>query len=300
MPQIAANGLKIEYDTFGDERDEPLLLIMGIGAQMVRWSPTLCGKLAAKGFRVIRFDNRDVGLSEKLDVAGAPDVPAIFAARSRGETPAVPYLLSDMADDAVGLLTALGIERAHIVGMSMGGMIAQLVAADHPGRTLSLTSIMSTTGHASLPPGSPEAMAVLFTPAPDPHSDLEAYLDHAVQAAKVIGSPAYPTADETLRARAREWVARAYHPVGFSRQMAAVLASPDRRAKLAGVTAPTAVIHGDSDPLVHPDGGRDTAACIPGATLKIIPGMGHDLPEALYDEIVEAIAEVAARARLAA
>jgi pimeloyl-ACP methyl ester carboxylesterase len=273
---------------------------MGLGAQMTRWSPEFTRRLAARGFRVIRFDNRDIGLSEKLDAAGAPDMAAIIAALGAGKPAPVAYTLKDMAADAAELLAALGIERAHIVGASMGGMIAQLVAADHPERTLSLTSIMSTTGNPDLPRARPEAMARLNTPAPDPKADLEAYVAHSLVGSRVMGSPAYPVPEAQLRAEAIATVQRSWYPVGFQRQYAAILASPDRRPKLAGVRAPTVVIHGEADPLVPVEGGADTAASIPGAVFKTFPGMGHDVPAALYDPIIEAIAEVAARARVPA
>jgi pimeloyl-ACP methyl ester carboxylesterase len=297
MPQVKANGLSFEYDVTGKDSDEPLLLIMGLGAQMTLWREPFLGKLAARGFRVIRFDNRDVGLSEKLESLGPPDMGAVMAAYAQGALAPAPYNLSDMAADAAAILSALGIERAHIVGASMGGMIAQLVAADYPERTLSLTSIMSTTGNRALPPAKPEAMAVLNTPAPNPNDDMDGYLANALASARVIGSPGYPLNEAEHRAFAMSNVERSYYPLGFLRQYAAVLASPDRRPKLATVSAPSLVIHGEADPLVPVEGGRDTAASIPGAELLLIPGMGHDVPPALYDTLVEAIAGVAARAK---
>jgi pimeloyl-ACP methyl ester carboxylesterase len=297
MPQVRANGITIEYDVTGAESAEPVLLIMGLGAQMTRWPQGFVDKLAAKGLRVIRFDNRDVGLSEKIEAAGLPDMPAIIQAIMAGEPPNVAYDLSDMAGDAVGLLDALGISRAHIVGASLGGMVAQLVAADHPGRSLSLTSIMSTTGNRELPPASPEAMAVLNNRGPDPTVDLEGYLDHSFKGAQVIGSPAYPPDPAALRERSLSDFNRSYYPPGFARQYAAALACPDRRPKLATIAAPTVVIHGAADPLVPLAGGRDTAASIPGAELRVIEGMGHDLPPQLFDEIVDGIMVAVQRAR---
>ena len=299
MARIKAGDIHLEYDSHGPEDAETVLLIMGLGAQMTRWSPAFVERLTARGFRVIRFDNRDIGLSDKLDAAGPPDMAAILTALSQGQVPPAAYSLSDMAGDAVSLLSALNIEKAHIVGASMGGMIAQLVAADHPDRTLSLTSIMSTTGHPELPRATPEAMARLNTPAPDPTADLEAYVLHSITSAKVMGSPAHPVSEEELREQAIFNVQRSHYPVGFQRQYAAILASPERRAKLGAVTAPTVVIHGQADPLVPVEGGRDTAASIPGAELLEIPGMGHDVPAALYDTIAAAVASVAARARQA-
>lgn len=300
MPQIKANGLTLEYDVSGRPDDPALLLIMGLGAQMVRWSPALVAKLVARGFRVIRFDNRDVGLSEKIDAAGLPDMPAIIAAVVAGLPPPAAYTLSEMAADAVGVLDALGIDQAHVVGASMGGMIAQLVAADYPERTLSLTSIMSTSGHSSLPRAEPQAMAVLSERGPDPRTDLDAYLDHSVRGARTIGSTGYPFDEAAARALAKSYIDRCYYPAGFLRQYAAVVASPERRPKLATIAAPTVVIHGDVDPLVPVSGGRDTAAHIAGAELRVIPGMGHDLPVPLYDAIVDGICSAADRAAPAA
>jgi pimeloyl-ACP methyl ester carboxylesterase len=297
MARAQANGIELEYDVTGPADGEPLLLIMGLGAQMTRWSSAFVDKLAAKGLRVIRFDNRDVGLSTKFDAAGLPDLPVIFKALSEGKPAPVAYTLSDMADDAAGLLDALGVARAHIVGASLGGMVAQLVAADHPDKTLSLTSIMSTTGNRALPPASPEAMAVLSNRGPDPLVDFEGYLDHSVKSAYVVGSPGYPPDAEELRLRSRNDFNRSYSPAGFQRQYAAAASSPDRRPKLATIKAPTVVIHGEVDPLVPLTGGRDTAENIPGAELVVIEGMGHDLPPALYDTIVEAILKAVARAK---
>jgi len=297
MPQARANGIDIEYEAAGHAGAEPVLLIMGLGGQLTRWSSVFVDKLAARGLRVIRFDNRDVGLSAKLDTAGLPDFPAMFKALAEGRKPDVPYVLDDMAADAVGLLDALGIERAHIVGASLGGMIAQLVAANYPQRTLSLTSIMSTTGNRELPPASPEALAVLNDRGPDPLVDFEGYLDHAVKGAFVVGSPGHPPDRAETRLRILNDFNRAYCPQGFQRQYAAAAASPDRRPKLATIKAPTVVIHGAADPLVPLAGGQDTAASIPGAELRVIEGMGHDFPPALHDAIVEGIMRAVERAK---
>jgi pimeloyl-ACP methyl ester carboxylesterase len=300
MPQVQANGLTIEYDVTGPESGEPVLLIMGLGAQMTRWPQGFVDKLAARGVRVIRFDNRDVGLTSKMEGAGSPDFPAILKALGEGAPPPVPYTLSDMAADAVGLLDALGIDRAHIVGASLGGMVAQLVAADHPERTLSLTSIMSSTGNRALPPASPEALAVLNDRGPDPLQDLEGYLAHAVKGANVVGSPGYPPDPEEIRQRSLNDFNRCYYPAGFQRQYAAALACPDRRPKLAAIKAPTVVIHGAADPLVPLAGGRDTAENIPGAELRVIEGMGHDVPAALFDILVDGIMRAVERAKVEA
>jgi pimeloyl-ACP methyl ester carboxylesterase len=297
MPKVRANRIEIEYDITGPQDGEPLLLIMGLGAQMTRWPQPFLDKLAAKGLRVIRFDNRDVGLSSKLDDAGVPDFPTMFKALSEGRTPVVPYLLDDMAADAAGLLDALGIARAHIVGASLGGMVAQLVAANYPQHTLSLTSIMSSTGNRDLPGAAPEAMAVLNNRGPDPREDFEGYLDHSVKGAYVVGSPGFPPDEQQLRERSRSDFERSYSPQGFTRQYAAAAASPDRRPKLATITAPTVVIHGAVDPLVPLAGGKDTAENIPGAELRVIEGMGHDLPPALYDTLVDGIMAAVNRAK---
>jgi len=293
MTAITANGITIEYETFGSPSATPLLLVMGLGAQMTLWPVELCEALVARGYYVIRYDNRDVGLSTKFDAAGVPEVPAIIMAMMSGKPVNVPYTLHDMAADAMGLLDALGIAKAHIVGASMGGMIAQLIAADYPERTLSLTSIMSTTGNPTLPPAKPEAMAVLTNRPPSP--DLATMIDFGVAAARIVGSPGYPQDEQRLRTRVKADFERSFAPTGFGRHIAAVVATGDRRAKLATVTAPTLVIHGDADPLVPVEGGHDTAANIKGAELLIIPGMGHDLPLQLVEPIADAIAKVAAR-----
>jgi pimeloyl-ACP methyl ester carboxylesterase len=226
-------------------------------------------------------------------------MPAIFQALGEGRKPPVAYTLDEMAADAAGLLEALGIERAHIVGASMGGMIAQLVAADHPHRTLSLTSIMSTTGNPELPRAKPGAMARLNTPAPDPTKDLDAYLASAVEGAKVMAGT-YPVDPAKVRALSLSDFHRSYYPVGFQRQYAGILASPDRRPKLKTITAPTVVIHGEDDPLVPVEGGRDTAANIPGAELRLVPGVGHEMPAAVQDQFVAGILAAVARSKVSA
>jgi pimeloyl-ACP methyl ester carboxylesterase len=299
MPHVAANGLQIYYETLGPDDGEPILMIMGLGGQMIYWPEALYRRLAEAGHRVILFDNRDVGLSEKLEAAGAPDIAGVVAAIQAGRKPEVAYTLDDMAADAAALLDALGIERAHIVGASMGGFIAQLVAADYPEKTLSLTSIMSSTGNPDLPRATPEAMARLNTPAPDPHKDFDAFLDSAVEGARIMG-PVYPIDEAAVRAQARRNFERCYYPVGFQRQYAGIMASPDRRPKLKTITAPTLVIHGEADPLVPVEGGRDTAANISGAELRTYPGMGHELPPALHAALAADILSVVAKARASA
>ncbi len=288
MPQITANGIKIEYETFGDPAHPPMLLIMGLGAQLTLWPIELVEALVTRGYYVIRFDNRDIGLSQHFDAAGKPNMLRVIATRLFGVRPRLAYHLSDMAADAVGLLDALKIDSAHIVGASMGGMIAQLVAASYPERTRSLTSIMSTTGNRAVPRAAPEAMAVL-TDRPL-SADLAIVVDFGVKAAQVIGSPAYPAPEAWLRERIERDFRRSFHPVGALRQMAAIMADGDRRERLRAITAPTLVIHGEADPLVPVEGGRDTAASIKGARLHLIPGMGHNLPLELVEEVSEAIA----------
>jgi pimeloyl-ACP methyl ester carboxylesterase len=227
MASIQANGITIEHDTFGAADCPPLLLIMGLGAQMTLWPVEFCEALADRGFHVIRFDNRDVGLSSKFEQAGIPDMATMMMAVMTGKKPEVTYSLADMADDAIGLLDALGIDRAHIVGASMGGMIAQVVAATYPKRVLSLTSIMSTTGNPAIPPAQPAAMAVL-TNRPTT-TDTDSLVAFTVNAARVIGSPAYPASEERLVTRVRADLARSYSPTGYMRQIAAIMASGDRR-----------------------------------------------------------------------
>src|SRR3954467_8994194 len=282
MPNVRANGIDIEYDEFGKSSDPALLLIMGFSAQMIAWDEDFCRLLAGEGFRVIRFDNRDVGLSTKIEGGPAPDIAAALG----GDTSSAAYLLDDMADDAAGLLDALGIPAAHIVGASMGGMIAQLVATRHPDKTLSLCSIMSTTGDTSVGQPTPEAMAPLLAPPPQ---NREEAMERGVAATKIIGSPVYPADPDEVRARSARAYDRCAYPEGVARQLVAILGSPDRTPALASVDVPTVVIHGDADPLVTPSGGEATAKAIPGAELRVMPGMAHDLPKPLWPEIVGAI-----------
>lgn len=289
-----ANGIEIEYETFGEPTNPAVLLVMGLGGQLTRWPLPLVEDLAARGYFAIRYDNRDVGLSTKFDGAPVPALPALIGAMMTGQKPDVPYTLNDMAADAVGLLDALDIRRAHVMGASMGGMIAQLVAAEYPDRVLSLTSIMSSTGNPNLPPSSPEAMAVLT--ARPTGSDREAAVAHGVRGEQVIGSPGYPVEESALRARVERDFDRMHYPAGAGRQIAAVVSNGDRRAAIATITAPTMVIHGTDDPLVPVEAGRDTAANIAGAEITEVPGMGHNLPEALIPVILDAFEKVARRA----
>ncbi|QCI64330.1 alpha/beta fold hydrolase [Phreatobacter stygius] len=300
MPKATANGIAIAYDSFGPKAAEPILLISGLGVPMIRWTLPFCQALAGHGYQVIRFDNRDIGLSTHCDGAPVPEIAAVAAAVARGERPDVPYTLHDMAEDAVGLLDALGIERAHAVGRSMGGMIAQVMASEHPHRVLSLTSIMSSTGNPDLAGATPEAMAALTRPAPHPLEDQAGFLAHSLALSRVIGSPGYPFDEAAQRVQALAELARAYNPAGFGRQIAAIAAAGDRRARLSTITVPTLVVHGAADKLVPAAGGRDTAANIRGAELKVIDGMGHDLPPELHETIIQAIVGNARRARLPA
>jgi len=288
--KIKAGALELEYETFGARKDPAVLLIMGLGAQLTHWPEPLCQGLAAAGFHVIRYDNRDVGLSTKVEAAGTPDLAAIA-----GRAAKPPYSLDDMAADAAALLDALDIERAHIVGASMGGMIAQLVAANFPEKTLSLTSIMSNTGDPAAPPATPEAMAAL-TSRPPEGASLDDLVESAVKTYTVIGSPSHDYGTPEERARLRKGLERAFYPAGFTRQLAAIMGGSDRRPKLATITAPSVVIHGEIDPLVRLQGGRDTAAAIPGAELVVVPGMGHDLPPFTHAVVISAIRRVAERA----
>ena len=299
MPQVKANGIEIEYESFGPADRDAVLLIMGFSAQLTMWPTELCEELVSRGYRVIRFDNRDVGLSAKLEAKGIPDMEKLFGALMTGAAVEAPYSLDDMAADAAGLLDALKIERAHIVGASMGGMIAQLVAANHPEKTLSLTSIMSNTGNPDLPQGSPEAMGALLAPAPAP-DDIEAIIARGINTWKVIGSPGYPTDDQQLRQWVMRDAKRSYYPQGVTRQFAAIVANGDRRPKLKTIKAPTVVLHGADDPLVPVAGGKDTADNIPGAELRVIPGMGHDFPLGLVPVFADAIEAAARRAAGAA
>ena len=287
MPQAEANGLSIEYETFGDRANPALLLIMGVGCQLIMWPEDLCQGLADKGFFVIRYDNRDIGLTTKMDDAGAPDIMAALTAQLSGEPVKAPYSLDDMADDAAALLKTLGIDRAHIVGASMGGMIAQLVAIRHPEITKSLTSIMSTTGNPDLPAAKDEAMGALLTPPTD--TSRESLIAQGVTMWKVIGSPKYPATEEELTTLAARNVDRSICPEGFGRQVLAILSAPARNEALAKLSVPAMVLHGADDPLVPVEGGKDTAAAIPGARLEIIDGMAHDFTQALVPVYLDKI-----------
>ena len=288
MPKTMANGIELHYEEHGSPSDPAMLLIMGFGAQLTLWPDELVEALAAEGFRVIRYDNRDIGLSHKFDGVKAPGLVRMTLMSKIGMTPRVPYTLADMAADGIGLLDALAIEKAHIVGASMGGMIAQHVAAKYPERCLSFTQVFSTTGNPKLPAAKKEALQALVT---RPKSDAEeALVEHGIMLARTIGSPAYPSPEDRLRERALTSVRRSFYPQGPTRHLSAIVADGDRRAMLREIGVPTLVLHGEDDPLVPCEGGHDTANCIPNAKLKTIPGWGHDLPLELVDELSQDIA----------
>ena len=292
MPNITGNGVCIEYETFGDPQKPALLLIMGLGAQMIFWEDDFCRAIADRGFHVVRFDNRDCGLSTHFHDAGAPNVVEAFTAALSGGAVTSPYRVSDMAADAIALLDALRIDRAHVVGASMGGMIAQTIAVEHPRRVLSMTSIMSSTGNPQLPPAKPEAMTVLLTPAP---SERAEFIDHMVKGFQVIGSPGFEFDEKSFRDRIGRAYDRSYDRPGVARQLVAVLADGNRKERLKSVRVPTLVIHGKDDPLVPLEAGQDTADAIAGARLVVIDGMGHDLPRGTWPRIVDEITQLAAR-----
>lgn len=289
MPTITANNITIAYEDHGDPSHPVILLIMGFGAQLTLWPDEFVEALVGHGFRVIRYDNRDIGLSHKFDGVKAPGPIKLTILSKLGFKPKVPYDLGDMADDGAGLMAALGIERAHIVGASMGGMIAQRFAERHPDKTISLTSIFSTTGNSKVPPADREAIAAL-TKRPDSLEE-EALVKHGVYLSGVIGSPAYPADPARLEERVRATVRRSVYPEGPLRHMAAIIGDGDRTAMLHKLNVPTLVLHGEADPLVKVEGGRATAEAIAGAKLKTYPGWGHDLPVELIEPLAKDIAD---------
>lgn len=289
MPIVRANGMNIAYVENGDSAAPAILLIMGLGMQLTAWPDAFCDGLAARGFRVVRFDNRDVGLSTKIRGAGKLALAAAFARAMAGWPVAAPYLLADMADDAVGLMDAIGIERAHIVGASMGGMIAQIIAAERPERAVSLTSIMSSSGNPDLPRGDLRLIVALAWPRLV--FNRERAIRQGMDFFRLIGSPGFPTSEEELRAKVERSVDRCYCPAGMARQLLAILASGSRVEMLGRIRAPTLVLHGADDPLAPVEAGKDTADHIPGARLRIIAGMGHDMAPGLVPILIDAIAE---------
>ncbi|HEY4604011.1 MAG TPA: alpha/beta hydrolase [Blastococcus sp.] len=289
IQRAQVGDLEIAYETFGDAGDPPILLVMGLATQMIGWPDEFCAGLADRGYFVVRFDNRDIGLSTHLDSAGAPDILTVLG----GDASSVPYGLADLADDTVGLLDALGLDSVHLIGASMGGMIAQLVALRHPARVRSLTSIMSTTGDPSVGRPSEAALALLVAPAA---RDRDAAVQRVIDTYRVVGSPGFEFDESALRERAGLSFDRAYDPAGVARQLAAVLTTPDRTRALKGISVPTLVIHGSDDALVDVSGGRATAAAVPDAELLVVDGMGHDLPRAMWPEITDRITALIERA----
>jgi pimeloyl-ACP methyl ester carboxylesterase len=302
MSLINIGRLELETVTYGTPGAPAILLIQGLGTPLTRWPAAMIEQLTAAGFRVIAFDNRDSGLSTRMDILGLPDVhqmfPGLLPALSALPIPisiSVPYTLADMAADAVGLLDAIGIEAAHIVGASLGGMVAQLLATHYPERCLSLTSIMSSSGNPLLPPPTPAALHALFAPLPGAR-DEASLIEDSIWRQKVLMSPAYPTPDEELYAMfASEYRRGGFHPAGVIRQLLALLRAGDRRTQLSTIQIPTMVLHGLEDPLINIACGRDTAAGIPGSEYRPIPGMGHDFPRALAGEFASAILSAARR-----
>ncbi|HEY3610239.1 MAG TPA: alpha/beta hydrolase [Pseudonocardiaceae bacterium] len=282
MPHVESNGLQLAYESYGDPADPPLVLVMGLGTQLLGWPAEFCQLIADRGFRVVRFDNRDVGLSTHLNDLPMPDLAAILG----GDRSTVPYLMSDFADDVAGLFDALGFAKAHVVGASMGGMIAQQFVIDHPDRVLSLCSIMSTTGDPNVGQGTPATLALLTRP---PATSRDEAIEQGLVGLQLLSSPAYPATDDEQRAKAAAAYDRAFNPAGALRQTAAIIGSPDRTAGLRSVTVPTLVIHGTDDPLVNISGGEATVAAVPGATWLAVPGMGHDLPPGAWPVVVDAI-----------
>jgi len=282
MPTASRDGLSLYFETFGDSEAPPVLLVAGLGMQLVDWPPEWLGRFVEEGYFVVAFDNRDVGLSTHLSSVPPPDMGEFL----RGGQPKVAYDLGDMADDAIAVIDELNLATAHVVGISMGGMIAQQIAIAHAGRVRSLCSIMSSPDYPRLGAPTPEALDSLLAPPPPTREEA---IDRSVAISLLIGSPGLPQDGAAMREAAARSYDRSHDPDGVARQTAAIVASPDRTSALGNVLAPTVVIHGTADPLVQPDGGKATAAAVPGARLVMIEGMGHDLPPELWDDIVEPI-----------
>ncbi len=289
MPGIRANGIELEYDAFGAPSHPPVLLIQGLAMQMIAWPESFCERLAAHGYRVIRFDNRDVGLSTKLPPAELPGPVRMRILGALGRRVRVPYTLRDMMTDTVGLMDALELADAHVVGASMGGMIAQLLTIHHADRVRTLTTIMSSSGHPALPPPHPAVLKRMILDRPS-GDDPEEMIEYAVRFKEVIGSPAYPEHPDETRARTRRFLDRNFSRHAFRHHMAAVIASGNRSRLLRNIRTPTLVIHGGADRMVPPVHGRHLARCIPNARLEIIPGMGHDLPAQLHERLASLVA----------
>ena len=292
--QISANGIQLEVEDHGPVTGEPLLLIMGLGMQLVAWHTEFVASLVARGFRVIRFDNRDIGLSQRFDQLGVPNLVFDSIKYAVGLKVTGPYTVADMADDTVGLLDALGIQSAHVCGASMGGMIAQQLAVRHPARVKSLTLMMTSSGSRRLPGPTMKVRSALIS-RPDDANSIESVIAHYVRLYKLIGSPRYPASDAYLHERLGMSVRRSYRPQGTARQMVAIAADGNRSELLAQIKVPTQVIHGKDDPLVPVAAGHDLALKISGAKIDVIDGMGHDLPVELWPRFVAGIADAAAR-----
>jgi len=289
MNEVSANNIFLHYEIFNPENENTILLISGLGTQMIHWSTLFCQSLANQGFRVIRFDNRDVGLSTHLQDHPAPEFSDLIKAAKTGEKIKIPYTLHDMVEDTVGLLDALAIDKVHVIGRSMGGMIAQLMASRYPQRVMTLTSMMSSTGNPTLPSAKSDVMALLTRPSPDPKLDKTHFFLHKLQFAKFISSPQFNFDEKAYLKLFSAEYDRNYDPDGVKRQIAAIAATGDIRSQLANIITPTLVIHGTADLLVHVECGQDSARSISGAKLLQIDGMGHDLPPALYQRIIDAI-----------
>jgi pimeloyl-ACP methyl ester carboxylesterase len=286
---VRANAVQIEYEAIGPRDGEPMVLIMGLAMQLTAWPDQFCQGLAARGFRVIRFDNRDAGLSTKMPSIGWLATTALLAGATLRMPVRPPYGLPDMASDVVGLMDALDIERAHIVGASMGGMIGQIVAVEYPERVKSLVSLMSTSGDPTLPGPAPRVLQGLLRPRPlrDPERGIAQTADFL----RLIGSPGFPADEAELRVKILRAIRRSYRPDGWARQLLAIQSARSRAQALRRIRAPTLVMHGADDPVIPVAAGRQTAARIPGARLRIIPGWGHDLPDALLPRLVAEIAD---------
>jgi pimeloyl-ACP methyl ester carboxylesterase len=293
VPTARAGDVDLCYETFGSPEHPALLLIMGLGAQMILWDEGFCEALTKQSLYVIRYDQRDCGLSTRFDALGVPDALGAIVASSLGHPRKPPYTLGDMARDALGLLDALGVRAAHVAGSSMGGMIAQILAIEHPDRVLSLTSIMSTSGDPKLPPASAPAAELMMKPPPQ---ERDAYIEHGVALQRVVSGTGYPFDEARARARASGSFDRGIYQPGALRQLVAMLAAKSRQAALASVRVPALVVHGDEDPLSHPAGGRDTGRCLPAAELLMLRGVGHDLPPQVWDDVAHAIARTVRRA----
>ena len=285
MPKANVNNIEIEYETIGNPSSKPLLLIAGLGSQLLAWPDEMCENLANHGFFVIRFDNRDIGLSTKFEDAGMPNFVEINAAYARGGIPEVPYTLEDMAGDAIGVLDDLNIDKAHICGASMGGMIAQVLAYTYPSRVLSLSLIMSTTGNPDLPQPKPEILAQFFAPVP---SERDAFIEEMVKRGLLVHGTFPYDENQTRKYRANEYD-RSYYPEGITRQLAAMAVPGNLKPKLAAIRAPTLVIHGKEDPFNSVEAGKEIAAEIPGAELLILDGMGHSFPREVIPHIVSSL-----------